>query len=106
MPPKSLKSSASRTSLQSTTPSSVSTAAKSTAIGRGLKRIKKGVAAIVRPQKRAKYASSPVMSDEDEDLVTEDQFSTKTNDPEVIELASDADVNMEDLEKELGQSNF
>jgi hypothetical protein len=112
MPPNSTKSSAksSHTSLQSTS-SSVSNAARSSAkaIGRGLKRIRKGATAIVRPLKRTKQlkhalsnVSSPAISEVED---AEDQASLKTGDsPEVIELGSDEEL--EDLEKELGPSKF
>lgn len=112
MPPNLIKSSAksSRTSLQSTS-SSVSNAAKSSAkaIGRGLKRIKKGANAIVRPLKRAKHAlsnvSSPAISEQEDEPAAEDRSSLHTNDsPEVIDLGSDEEP--DDLEKELGLSKF
>ncbi|KAF8502338.1 hypothetical protein F5888DRAFT_1871875 [Russula emetica] len=101
-----LKSSAksSHSSLHSHT-SSISSAATSSAkaIGQGIKRIKKGTGAIVRPLKRAKHAlsnvSSPVISDA-EDPTTDDQASIKTNGLlEVIAVGSDEEL--DDLEKEL-----
>jgi len=111
MPNNSTKSSAksSRSSLHSRT-SSISSAATSSAkaIGQGIKRIKKGTGAIVRPLKRAKHAlsnvSSPVISDV-EDPTTDDQASIKTNGLlEVIAVGSDEEL--DDLEKELGAFTY
>lgn len=92
----------SRSSLQSV----VSTSSLPKAIGRGIKRIKKGASAITRPLKRAKHVlsnvSSPAVSDAENDPAAgEDQESMKTDElVEVIDLDSDSELN--DLEKELG----
>jgi hypothetical protein len=99
--PQSLSKSSSHSSFCSATPS-VSSAAKSTgakaigSLGRGIKRIKTSVSTIVRPLKRAKPVpsslSSPINSDEEDDLTIE------TTD------FIDVDEGADDLEKDLGTS--
>ena len=107
-----MKSSAksSRSSLHSTT-SSVSGAARSSAkaIGLGIKRIKQGAIAAVRPLKRTKHAlsnvSSPVISGAEDDTTTDEQASIKTNElPDVI--AVDSDGESKDLDDDLGSSRY
>ena len=106
----------SRSSLQSAvSTSSLSKAVRSSAkaVGHGVKRIKKGASAVIRPFKRSKHAlsnvSTPAVSDaEDGPAADEEQGSVKSYaSSEVIEVDSDSEgLNNENLEKELGAHSF
>lgn len=114
----STKSSAksSHSSLRSTlSTSSISSTVRSgaKAVKRGVKRIKKGASAVIRPFKRSKHAlsnvSTPAVSDaEDGPAADEEQGSVKSYaSSEVIEVDSDSEgLNNENLEKELGAHSF
>ena len=114
----STKSSAkSRSSIRSTlSTSSISSTVQSgaKAVKRGVKRVKKGASAIIRPFKRSKHAlsnvSTPAASDaEDGPTVDKGQGSVKSYaSSQVIDVDSDPEElnNLENLEKELGAHSF